>query len=64
MNKTPMATIPSPYGPHTTHTPNGSAGQVGGAVATPTVGVRRDFTFTPLFQPALTTNGQTGVPRG
>lgn len=43
---------------------NGSSGQVGGAAVAGYTGVRRDFTYTPLFQAGLTTNGQTGVPRG
>jgi hypothetical protein len=64
MNKTPMATIPNPYGAPSGNAPGGQSGQVGGAVSTKTVGVRRDFTYTPLFNPALSVNGQTGVPRG
>lgn len=45
--------------------PAHSSGEIGGsAPVSLTRGVRRDFTFTPLFNPALTTNGQTGVPRG
>lgn len=45
--------------------PAHSAGHIGGAApSNQTVGVRRDFTFTPLFDPSLTTNAQTPMPRG
>ena len=43
---------------------NGAAGQIGSAVTPAVQGIRRDFTYTPQFDPAITTNGQTGVPRG
>lgn len=46
------------------HPAHASSDVSGVAPVSPTMGVRRDFTFTPLFNPALTTNGQTGVPRG
>lgn len=65
MRKIPQTTIANPGAPMVLpHPANGSSGQVGGAVAQPYTGVRRDFTYTPQFQPQLTTNGQTGVPRG
>ncbi len=65
MRKIPQTSIPPAYGqPPATHTSDGSAGNIGGAVAQPVRGVRRDFTFVPQFLPSLTTNGQTGVPRG
>lgn len=64
MRKIPQTSFPPVHSVPTTHAPNGSAGQIGGAVKMPVVGVRRDFTFTPQFHPGLTTNGQTIVPRG
>lgn len=59
----PQTTIPGSSVPHG-NPANGSAGQIGSAVTPAYQGVRRDFTYTPQFQPQLTTNGQTGVPRG
>jgi hypothetical protein len=65
MRPIPQTSIPNPNGTvPAAHAPGGSSGSIGGATADPTRGVRRDFTYTPLFNPALTTNGQTGVPRG
>lgn len=65
MRQIPQTTVISPGAtPPRPNPVNGSSGQVGGAIATPYSGVRRDFTYTPQFQPQLTTNGQTGVPRG
>ena len=64
MRNIPQTSIPQPYGTPNGNAPSGQSGQVGGAVSTQTVGVRRDFTYTPLFNPALSVNGQTGVPRG
>lgn len=62
LNQTGMAAVSAmPPNAHPAH----SSGEIGGAAPNNlTMGVRRDFTFTPLFNPALTTNGQTGVPRG
>lgn len=65
MRPIPQTSIPNPYGiVPAAHAPGGSGGHIGGATADGTRGVRRDFTYTPLFNPAMTTNGQTGVPRG
>lgn len=65
MRPIPQTSIPNPSGNvPAPHAPGGSSGDIGGAVSDPTRGVRRDFTYTPLFNPAITTNGQTGVPRG
>lgn len=61
----PQTSVPMSGGRVPTANPqNGSAGNVGGAVTPAYQGVRRDFTYTPQFDPAITTNGQTGVPRG
>lgn len=62
LNQSGLATMsPMPPNAHPAH----SSGEIGGAAPVNQIrGVRRDFTFTPLFNPALTTNGQTGVPRG
>jgi hypothetical protein len=65
MRQIPQTTVLNPGAPAPRPNPaNGSSGQVGGAIAPTYSGVRRDFTFTPLFKPELSVNGQTGVPRG
>lgn len=65
MRQIPQTTIPNPNAQTILPNPaNGASGAIGGAVQPSVRGVRRDFTYTPLFNPALTINGQTGIPRG
>lgn len=65
MRQIPQTTVINPNAPPPLPNPtNGSSGNIGGAVQPTVRGVRRDFTYTPLFNPALTINGQTGIPRG
>jgi hypothetical protein len=65
MRQIPQTTYFQAYTPPPApHPVNGSSGGIGGAIQPLIRGVRRDFTYTPLFHTALTVNGQTGIPRG